>query len=244
MNRMLGRIAPTAEQKRAVPRLNDYLTRPLPAAPPTCNNTEGAQIAMFGNDRYGCCTISALANYDAICSSREGVPLTVTDAEVIKAYLALTGGKDEGAAETHVLTHARSLGFDFGGPDPWKLATFLSVPLRNTSACKSLISIFNGLYLGASLPVAAQSQSVWKTPASLLGDNAPGSWGGHALLWGNYDETNEIELVTWGSLQRAEYGWLSAYCDEAYVLLDAQRAEMIGVDWDALLADLRSVPHT
>src|SRR6266566_4014729 len=92
----LGRIAPSAAHRLRAPALERYLTRPLLIPPTESHNSVGAPIGMFGNDKYGDCTFAALANYRAICSHKEGASFPTTSAEVVKAYLDFTGGRDDG----------------------------------------------------------------------------------------------------------------------------------------------------
>jgi hypothetical protein len=231
----LGRVKPTAEQKaRALP-LHRYMTRRLPSAPAEVHNAEDAPISMWGNDQYGDCTFAALANFRAICAAKESERFPTRTQDVVDAYLAFTGGKDEGAVEHDVLALAQT-GVQLGGAEPWKLAAWCSVNLSDRETCRSLVALFWSLYLGVDLPLTAQEQEVWDIA---YGKRAqPGSWGGHALLWSGFQADGTAELVTWGAVKLATPAWLATYCEEAYVLLDADRAAMAGVDWDALTADL------
>lgn len=237
----LGRVAPSLEQQKRALHLVDYMKKPLPPAPASCDHITGAPIAMWANDRLGDCTIAGMANEDAIASKIEGRPCLCTEAAVVHTYFGLTGGEDTGLVEFDVLTQATRQGLQLGGPEPMKLAAWVKVPVHNTAARSSLIAIFGALYLGVALPAAAQNQQIWTGPPNLQGSHAPGSWGGHCLLEGGYDATHRY-LVTWGAKKLCDELWLRAYCDEAYVLLDERRAEMAGVDWRALLADLKNVP--
>jgi len=237
-NMKLGRIRPTSKQRALAPRLKDYITAPLPPAPPTCRNSDGAAIGMWGNDVLGDCTWAALGNARAIDACKEGKPTPPTTAAAIEqSYLAFTSGQDTGCVESDVLNAALK-GVNLGGPDPWMLAAWVSVNLRDLPTCKSLVALFWSLYLGVELPIAAQTQTLW-TPGK-GSDFAPGSWGGHALLLANYDTTN-LGLITWGKEQLCTPDWLNEYGDEAYCLLDADRASVIGVNWDQLVSDLHAV---
>lgn len=238
-NMKLGRLRPTSKQRAEAPRLKDYMTRPLPKAPDTVNNTEGAALGMWGNDEYGDCTFAALANQRAIDAVRAGFPAPPTSAAaVIKAYLKYTNGVDEGANEGEVLNLALR-GVDLGGPEPWMLASWVSVDLRDVETCKSLVHLFRGIYLGVELPIAAQSQAIWE--AGVGRDFAPGSWGGHAALYSNYyaKETQRIGITTWGAEKLATLDWLDEYGDEGHVLLPAERAMEVGIDWPALVSDMQ-----
>jgi hypothetical protein len=236
----LGRIRPSFAERLRAPRLAKYATRAL-VAPTSCRNTPGALVAMFGNDRYGDCTVAALANFRAICAAKEGLPFPTTEADVVREYLRLGRGQDRGLVERDVL-RAATEGVDLGGGEPWRVAVWLSVDPADRETCRALVAEAWSLYLGVALPVAAQDQDVWDCdPQDLSGDAAPGSWGGHALLWSDFDEDGTMGLVTWGMVKKATPAWFSAYCQEAYVLVDEDRARAIGVDWDRLMQDLATV---
>lgn len=213
------------------PKLEHFLSAPLPAAPPEFHGSNGAAIGMWGNDQYGCCTIAGLANYRAIRAARTGQPApgSTTDA-VVAQYMKLTGGEDTGLVEIDVLNAAKG-GLELGGPT-WMDAVWSSVASPDIVTCRSLIAIFGALYLGVDLPTDAQNQAVW-TPTQGPG-GAPGSWGGHCLLWSGYTaEANE--LVTWGAVKQCSLDWLSEYAEEFHVVVDADSAAVAGIDFAALV---------
>jgi hypothetical protein len=235
----LGRHKPTAEQKKRALSIERYIKAPLPPGPPSCKNTDGAPIGMWGNDTNGNCTLAALANMWAIDATKEKLPFSAETSSIVNSYYGLTGGPDSGLIEHDVLNAALK-GIDLGGPTPWQVAVWVSVDPLNFELWKSLIAKFWSLYLGVELPNAAQSEETWLTPTKETGIYVPGSWGGHALVAADYDP-NLVGLVTWGGITQCEWGWLRAYCDETYCLLDANRAAQIGVDFDALLADVAAL---
>lgn len=233
----LGRKPPTKEQKAKAPRLMAYM-RALPPAPPEVDNTADAVYRMYENDRFGDCTIAGAANYFSTVAAREGECLAFDDKEVVDYYLHLSGGKDEGLVEIDVLERLTSHGFPL---DPCrKLAAWVRLDTRDLESMKSAVSVFWCLYLGVSLPIAAQSQPIWDVGSNLSGDYEPGSWGGHAIVWPKYT-VDGPEFVTWGELKKATWPWLRTYCEEAYCLLDEARARMWGVDWDKLVRDLHAM---
>lgn len=199
---------------------------------------------MWGNDRWGDCTLAACANFWAIASKLENATFGADTDKIVAAYLALTKGKDVGLVEHDVL-NAAMRGLHLGG-DLWRLAAWVEVDITDRETCRRLVADLGALYLGVDMPLTAQRQvgALWQPPddlTALEGDDAPGSWGGHALLWADYEENGDLGLVTWGAVQKATPAWLTAYCDEAYALLDEARAAAMGVDWDALVADLEEV---
>lgn len=242
----LGRTAPTPRQRlRAMP-ITRYMTAPLPPAPIELHNADGAPIGMFGNDRYGNCTFVGVANIRAILSKLCGEgTLAITDAEVIAAYLKFTDGQDVGAVEQDVLTMAQREGIDFGEPEPWHIDAWARVDLGDVELCRQLINLFGALYLGVSLPLAAQRQELWDVgPKGTRGRGyRPGSWGGHALLQSGYDKHGAVDLVTWGMVKIATPAWMKGYADEGYVLLPRDLAIRSGIDHDQLIADINAVRY-
>lgn len=235
----LGRVQPTPEQKARAPKLAKYLTGALPPAPPSADATDGVPFQLFDNDRFGNCTIAAIANYFLLCLIREGLGVggRVFDANDVDAfYFALGHGADEGLNEHDVLDYVRDKGFPLSGEHT--IAVWVRVDPKNLDEVKSLCAIFWCLYVGALLPLSAQDQPVWQLQIPYDDRQDPGSWGGHAMLLPAYDELGVI-FETWGEKKRATWDWWQTYVDECYVLLDADRARLVGVDWDALVSDLK-----
>lgn len=237
-NMKLGRLRPTKKQRAEAPRLIDYMTAPLPAAPPTCRNSDGAAIGMWGNDEIGDCVYAMCSNARAVDAALAGLPAPPTTDDAVKAaYFDYTGGQDVGANESEVLNLAMK-GLQLGGPDPWQIAIWVSVDLHDIETCKSLVALFGYLCLGVDLPVRAQTQDVWD--AGVGRDAAPGSWGGHALLLSNFTE-DRLGLITWGKEKLCTQDWLDEYADEGHAILTADKARQRGIDWDGLVRDLNLV---
>ena len=238
----LGRLRPNRDQRaRALPLKAFMPTAALPQPPTICENSLGAALGMWGNDKYGCCTVAALANMRAIDAhrAREPAPAT-TEGGVVSSYFKLTGGADNGLVEHDVLDAAMK-GLELGG-DTWMAAAWVTVGLDDLDLCKTLVAMFGSLYLAVELPTDAQKQlqanGVWEPTTGTGG--APGSWGGHALLLTDFDPSG-FGLVTWGGVQRASVAWLAEYAVEAHLVLDADDAGRLGVDWDRLVTAMNEV---
>src|SRR5581483_10970426 len=217
--------------------LKPYLRAPLPPAPAEFYGSQGAALAMWGNSSYGDCTFAGLANFRAIVAARFGLPTPQTSEDkVVAAYLTFNKGQDVGCVEGDVLNAAMK-GIDLGGDEPFQLTAWATVDLNDVDLCKSAIALFGALYLGVELPLAAQSQSVWVRPENFDGDNAIGSWGGHCLLWSDFDAQGNVGLPTWGMVKPATLDWVGAYSEEAHVLLPAWLAMEAGVKYEELVAD-------
>lgn len=234
----LGRVKPSAEhRKRALP-LRAYLPQGLPPAPLEVDHTDGVKYGLYRNDSLGDCTCAALANFHATAAMREGRIVSFSDDDVVAYYLALTGGADDGLCEVDVLSRAQAQGFPLSGAH--RLAAWVRIDPGDLEAIKNSVALFHAVYVGAELPLSSQREDTWDSVGLLDNTDAPGSWGGHALISARYDSIGPT-FVTWGREQRATWAWWKTYCDEAYALLDAERAQAAGVDWAALTADLALV---
>lgn len=234
-------------------RLENY-TQLLPPPPPRVNPA----ILNWGemlNDSIGDCTIASYGHMVMNWSYRgQGAPIIIPDQQILEGYEDVTGeegaafdpgtgANDNGCAILDVLNWARDPGI--GGA---QIRAYTQLPLHRKNIWKQAIDLFGGINIGVQLPISAQDQvgSCWHvTDPTLSGDNAPGSWGGHSIPIVGYNKTG-VWAVTWGELQRIGWGWLWAYCDEAYACIsplwfsDNGLAES-GFDLPQLEQDLRIV---
>jgi len=105
--------------------------------------------------------------------------------------------------------------------------------------------LFGGCYIGMSLPLTAQKQTVWSVPpGGATGQGAPGSWGGHAVPVIGYDK-HGLTVITWGATKKMTWSFWDAYCDESYALISpdfaSQQSSPSGFNLAALQADLQQV---
>lgn len=241
--RKLGKLPPRRDPRNL--RLARFLG-PLPA-PPTSVDWAGkipVDWTMMGNDVAGDCAFAAAGHAIQTWTGNVGPsPVVLPEAQILDEYSLVTGydgtpSTDNGAVELDVLVHWRHDGFA-GQP----LGAFLAIHPLNAIEVKQAISLFGGVYLGIGLPITAQTDTVWDLPpAGLTGDGAAGSWGGHAVWVPAYDLAG-LTCVTWGSLQRMTWRFLTSYCDEAYALLSPlwtgpDELAPNGILGDVLAADL------
>lgn len=204
---------------------------------------------MMANDKVGDCTCAAAGHLiEDWTANAKGAPVVLPDADILKAYSAITGylpgnpATDHGANELDVLNYWRKIGV--GGR---KIIAFAALEPQNQSHVEDAIELFGGCYIGLALPLCAQTQNVWTVPpGGPTGTGAPGSWGGHAVPVVAYDQRG-LTVVTWGALKQMTWGFWAAYCDEAYAVLSEDwlskngGKDPEGFDLKALLADLRQV---
>jgi hypothetical protein len=231
-------------------QLANYLrSEALPPTPPSIDWGAKVEVwAMFANDRVGCCTCAAAGHLIMDWTANDAPKMLVpTDQQILKTYSDITGydpktgANDTGAYALDVLNHWRRKGVA-----KRRILAYTALEPGNHGHVRDALYLFGGCYLGLALPVSAQKQKVWSVPpGGAKGEGAPGSWGGHAVSIVGYDARGLV-VVTWGAVKRMTWGFLDAYCDEAYAVLSGDwtgrdlRAPN-GVDLAALQADLRDV---
>ena len=104
---------------------------------------------------------------------------------------------------------------------------FLGVCLVDDQAMamlRELIELFQRVYIGIALPKCAANRALWEKPSHKGPETKPYSEGGIiATVVGHNDDG--ATLVTQQGFHRATWGFLDAYCDEAYIGIPA--------DWPA-----------
>ena len=212
---------------------------------------------MMANDTLGDCTCAAAGHMIECWTANLGDAFTPTSAQVIAAYSAVSGyivgnpATDNGAAELDVLNYWRQKGIA-----GHKIDAYAALDLhpsrgnepRGQECVKQAISLFGGAYIGLALPLSAQQQTVWDVPSlwsRLRNQDAPGSWGGHAVPVLAYDAEG-LTCITWGAKKRMTWQFFAQYCDEAYAplsrdWLNAQGTDPAGFDLAQLTADLATI---
>lgn len=244
MTRRLGKLPPRHDPRTLL--FSAYLDpHQLPAPPPARDWTHAAAPVwgMMANDRLGDCTCAAAGHLMQAWTANHGAEFTPTDEQIVAAYSEITGynanypDTDQGAVELDVLKHWRTTGI--AGR---KIGAFVKVEPASRTHVEAAINLLGGVYLGAALPQRAQSQTIWDVPDQRTAEDAPGSWGGHAMAALAYSRAGVV-FVTWGGLKVATWNWWLTYVDECYGLLDDEWVSGAmpapnGFNLDALKVDL------
>lgn len=235
-------------------KLSRYFTPLLPPPPLECNwQTRISKWPMLANDRYGDCAIVSHAHQLLMQTTlTDGVAKAYQPSlpEVIKAYSAIsgfdprTGANDNGCVMLDCLKYFRNVGL--AGR---KIAGYARVNIHDNQTLMQAIYLFGGVYVGLSLPLAAQQMKLWKAPvapANRVGIYAPGSWGGHSVGVFGYNADGHFFFPTWSKVQECTLVFKEAYMDEGFVIitqdwLDDKGKSPSGLDINALNADLQSV---
>jgi hypothetical protein len=233
-------------------QLADYIdTTVLQPAPPAVDWGKKIPATGWGmmlNDKIGDCTCAAAAHLIQDWTSNDGQLVTLSDDDVLAAYEAVSGydpksGKhDDGAVEIDVLNYWRK-----NGIGEHKFDAYVALEPRNHEHIRDSIHLFGGCYIGLALPVSAQRQRTWTVPpGGTSGPGAPGSWGGHAVVLVAYNP-RRVTCITWGQEKQMTWGFLDAYCDEAYALLSVDdwlhgdKQAPNGLDLATLRTDLQEI---
>ncbi len=247
LNKKLGKLAPKPNSKTL--KFSKYLKADALPAPPTKVFWEykipAPTWGMFGNDTVGDCTCAAMAHMLMNWTAHTGSIVIPTDADVLKAYSAISGydpvsgANDNGAAMTDVLAYWQSTGLAGHKIDGW-----VQIDHTNYKQVQQAIYLFGGLDIGVQFPNSAMDQTnAGKTWDVLPNDG--GIDGGHCVCNFGYGAAGTT-AVTWGQLQPMTWKWWKAYVDEAYAVvslnwLDASGIAPSHLDVATLRADLQAL---
>lgn len=177
---------------------------------------------ILGNDQYGDCYFAGQGHYEMLINKVQRHKFTLTDQQVIDAYMTYTGGSDDGTDPLEALRQWRRQGLwgrppikAFLGGDPSKFAT--EIPLIDF--------VFGTCGLAFALPNAIQrAWGSWPTPPADWQTNpdwAPWSWGGHYVITHGYNMKEKwIEIVTWGQGRwRVPFAFCEAYLAGTFAVI-------------------------
>jgi hypothetical protein len=230
-------------------RMSRYLTAALPAPPAAVDwMSQVTAWPMDGNDRIGDCVFAACAHLVQAWTTYANTPVIIPEDVVVGAYAKVTGydprtgAGDNGTISLDALNFWRRRGIG-----PSKITAYVAVDHTNHHAVKTAINLFGGIFLAAELPRTAATQfdrhRTWTVSRAAAGRR--GSWGGHAIHCGAYDE-DSLTVSTWGRAQRMTWGFLDTYGAEAYAVvspawLGPTGISPVGFDLGALIHDLTQI---
>jgi hypothetical protein len=189
---------------------------------------------MDGNDTKGDCTIAALAHAITVYSGLVKKQDIMSQPNVLKLYMHLTGGVDSGLNELDVLKYWQSNSISGN-----KILAYVSIDAKNHTNVQQAIRLFGGVYLGFQVQQNCiqefDARQPW-TPGTLTQD-------GHAVYAVAYD-SNNVTVLTWGNTQLGTWAWWDECVDEAYAILppEAKQSDFDpGFNFAQLQADLNAV---
>lgn len=225
---------------------------PLPPVPATVDyTTRVATWPMFDNDTLGDCAIATVGHMIQLYTSYTRPTAEIMTIPEIIEFYELAGGynpanpaTDQGCVISDVLRLWNARGVSVGGYMD-RISGFIRVDPLVATETKYSLWWFGAVYIGVQLPIAWQTAHSWDLPANLLGDNAPGSWGGHAIPIVAYD-ADGVTVITWGEKMKMSWAAMHAYCDESWAVISPDFINQQGVtpanfDWAYLLASMKRI---
>jgi hypothetical protein len=243
----------SAKRDRRTLRFAHYATS-LPAPPAEVNWTRGiSNYGMMLNDNLGNCTIAACGHAVQTWTADASSEVTLPDWVIQFYYQTWCGynptdpSTDQGGVEVDVLNNWRKYGFGLRSNHQGarKLYAYADPDPVNIIHVKQAIALLGGVYIGIELPLTAQSQAVWDSVQTSDGEDAPGSWGGHAVWVVGYNVVGPV-CITWGALKQLTWAFWLKYVDEVHALLSYDFIQQStfspsGFNLTALAADLQLV---
>jgi hypothetical protein len=232
---------------------------PLPPPPDAIDYTIRVDATpggwpMMKNDEIGDCAIATIGHLIQLYTSwTKPTPTIISDEGIVTIYSYVSGyqpdnpNTDQGCIIADVLHFWANTGININGYLD-KIAGYakLKVDTAHYNELKYAMWWFGGVYIGVNLPKVWQStETTWAMPADLSGDNAPGTWGGHAIPVVAYDPDG-ITVVTWGQEVKMDWRAYATYCDEAWAVISPDFVNQQGVtpanfDWPYLLAAMQHI---
>ena len=211
----------------AAPVMTNYRSKVAPA------------IGMMGNDRLGDCTCAAIGHAVQVWSGNTGKEITIPDSAIISAYNVVSGGVDRGANMRTALDYARNKGI--GGH---RIQAYAACEHRDLTEIEQSIYLFEGCYVGVSLPANGTDLHSWSDPNPTL---PPDPYKGHAIWAIDYDRAKQlVYFATWGQIAAASYNWVRRYTEECWAVLSpdlfgAKVKSPAGFDLQTLAKDLKAL---
>lgn len=197
----------------------------------------GARWRDYGNHQWGNCTFAAIVRIMENNARRRGQLFSISDQQVIDAYLDLTSGEDIGAMPINALNYMRNIGIN-----GHKIVAFARVSDHDLFERQSAIKTFGGLYVAAGLPAKLDEDRDlrWElTPKEArTSADAPRTLGGHAYSVFGYQHHEEF-TVPWTQEVVEEDAWTDYYREENWAFVDNGETDQAILD--AMLSQLNAI---
>lgn len=248
----LGKTAASFDARTL--KFTKYLKANMPALPQRSSWLKLPTWQMYGNDTLGDCVEAAAGHMiDLWQSWTNPAAAQPTLAQVIEAYSGDTGyvpgdpATDQGTDMLSFLNYWRKTGV--GGH---KIVAYVALDTGNLEQMRQAIYLFGAAFIGLQLPISVQNAASWTVPPSKKGNGAPGSWGGHCVPVGAFNDNKlpaaRNTVITWGETLIMADGFYEVYSDEAYAVLSEDWIAEAGnpeapnsFDLAALQADLAAL---
>jgi hypothetical protein len=180
---------------------------------------------MLGNDQYGDCVPAAVAHERMLAGAEP------TTEQVVALYMKYDHNSDDGVniADFLLWCYQQELIHGFAPVEP--------------STADAIMSHFNrGVLMGVSLTDDAEDLFSNGQPWTVADGEGPDPNEGHGILRVKAESAGgDRTIVTWGADQLTTAAWEAACAEEYWLVITDE--DTISVDYPALQADLRALPH-
>lgn len=207
----------------------------------------GIPTPMFANDQIGNCVIAGRAHqslrFEVI---EQNTVLPISDQDVIDEYFLESGGQDNGLVVLDSLRKWRNTGW-FAAGQQLSISAFAEINPASDDETRRAIFMDVGIGIGLALPKSAKKQMDVGKPWDVVTgpDATPNSWGGHYVYVSGYTTLGPV-CITWGRKLQMTWGFVHAYCDEAYAIFDALNTKKLkmGLNVKLLASFIKENPPT
>jgi hypothetical protein len=221
--RKLGRRPPS--NKPAL-LLADILTGTAPAHPATADHFRNLQFGLYGNDKYGDCGPTSVANLvRLVTGGLLGTEVQPSQDDVFDLYRRsgnpnfdpTTDADDNGVDMQTMLEALLSGGIGDGSGKKIKPIAFAKVDVTSDDQLTAAVSIFGGVLWGVDLQTAQQSQTDAHPPKWDFSQS--GEWGGHAIVNGAYENGALEDVISWATRVETTSAFRRRQLQEAWVVV-------------------------
>lgn len=228
-------------------RLATYTTPLLPPPPEQAGDASKFDGQMFLNDQLGDCAIAGPAHETLHWCALAGKTATITDANVLSAYEAVTGydprdpSSDQGSVVADVVKYRRTIGFPDATGTRHKIYAGLGLPKGDATSLKQSINLFDAGGIGFEVPHYAMAQFEAGKPWDIQRGVSTID-GGHYVAGLAYDP-DYVYVATWGQIQRMTWRFYKKFADEGWAylspdFLNASGLSPDGFDYATLQSDV------
>ncbi len=230
--------------------LRDYVDKSkLPPVPENFGHDSSiVQWNLYGNATYGDCVWAGAAHETMIWNAVAGHPVTISTADVLDDYAAVTGfdpkkpDTDQGTDMVEAAQYRQKVGIRDTQNNRHKIGAYLSLQPGDLSDIWAATYLFGAVGIGLKMPESTQTQFDAGQPWTVVsGSKIDG--GHYTALCGR--QGDYLHVITWGAVQRMTLEFFQTFCDEAVAYLSAEDLtngkSPEGFDYASLTADLAAL---
>lgn len=184
-----------------------------------------ADWGMLGNDQYGDCVWAGAGHETMLWNKEASRTISFTDKSVLSDYSAVTGfnpndpNSDQGTDMQVAASYRKKTGVIDGAGQRHKVGAYLAITPGSKIELKQAMYLFSNVGIGIKFPSSAMTQFNAGKPWTVVSKSP--IEGGHYIPAVGYD-SKYVYIVTWGKVQKASWGFIDKYCDEAIVYLSPE----------------------